>query len=69
VTPLARSQAIPLGDSGFTAAKQELAVALKRADEEERRQIKEPEESREPNPWLRQVGWVSHLAGLDRKEI
>jgi hypothetical protein len=69
VTPPARSQAIPPGDSGFAAAKQELAVALKRADKEEHCQIKEPKESCEPNPWLRQVGWASHLAGLDRKEM
>ena len=67
--PAARSQPIPSGDSGFAAAKQELAAALEKADEEERRQITEPEESREPNPWLRRVGWASHLAGLDRKEM
>jgi hypothetical protein len=69
VRPQATSQHIPPGDSGFAAAKQELAAALERADEEERRQIREPEESREPNPWLRRVGWVSHLAGLDRQEM
>ena len=53
----------------FQAAKRELEVALRKAEEKERRYIKEVEESREPNPWLRRVGWVAHLAGLDREEI
>lgn len=59
----------PSSDSGFAAAKQELATALKKAEEEERKKITEPEEAREPNPWLRRVGWASHLAGLDRDEV
>lgn len=29
----------------------------------------EYEETREPNWWLRQVGWATHLDGLDRKEL
>lgn len=69
VTPQAGLQPIRSGDSGFAAAKQELAAALEKADKEERRQITEPEESREPNPWLRRVGWAAHLAGLDRQEM
>ena len=56
-------------DYGFTAARQELEKELKEEDEKSRRQITEPEESREPNPWLRRVGWVSHLARLDCKEL
>ncbi|KFZ18145.1 hypothetical protein V501_01347, partial [Pseudogymnoascus sp. VKM F-4519 (FW-2642)] len=39
------------------------------AEEKERREIKEADEHREPNPWLRRVGWAAHLAGLDRGEI
>ena len=53
----------------FKAAKKELEVALRKAEEKERRSIQEAEESREPNPWLRRVGWVAHLARLDRTEI
>jgi hypothetical protein len=30
---------------------------------------KEAEESREPNLWLRQVGWGAYLAGLNRTEL
>ena len=37
--------------------------------EEARRQITEPEEAREPNPWLRRVGWVEHLGAFDREEL
>ena len=57
------------GDVGFENAKQELEQALKRAEEEERRQITEPEEAKEPSGWLRRVGWAAHLEGLDRKEL
>jgi hypothetical protein len=46
-----------------------LEAALRRAEAEERRVIKEAEEAREPNPWLRRVGWAAHLAGLDRTEL
>jgi len=53
----------------FKAAKQELEAALRRAEAEERRVIKEAEEAREPNSWLRRVGWAAHLAGLDRTEL
>ena len=56
-------------DHGFAAAKQELEKELKEEDEKTSHQITEPKESREPNPWLRRVGWVSHLARLDRKEL
>ena len=66
---LASSPGIASREDQFKAAKQELEAALRKADEEERRQIKEAEESREPNPWLRRVGWAAHLAGLDRAEI
>lgn len=40
----------PSGDSGFTAAKQELEAALKKAEEEERQKVAESEESRAPDP-------------------
>ncbi|KAL3420487.1 hypothetical protein PVAG01_08986 [Phlyctema vagabunda] len=56
-------------ESGFIAAKQRLSVVLKVAEEKERKQIIEPDEGREPNPWLRRVGWVPHLASLDRDEV
>ena len=53
----------------YKAAKRELEEALRKAEAEERRVIKEAEEAREPNPWLRRVGWAAHLAGLDRTEL
>ena len=46
-----------------------MEAALRKAEQEERRVIKEAEEAREPNPWLRRVGWAAHLAGLDRTEL
>ena len=53
----------------FEAAKRELEAALRKAELEERRVIKEAEESREPNPWLRRVRWAAHLVGLDKMEL
>jgi hypothetical protein len=53
----------------FKAAKQELETALREAEAEKRRVIKEAEEAWEPNPWLCRVGWTAHLAGLDRTEL
>jgi hypothetical protein len=53
----------------FESIKQELEKELQEDDEKARRQITEPDEAQEPNPWLRRVGWASHLARLDRKEI
>ena len=55
--------------SQFQTAKQDMEAAFQAAEEKERREIKEFEESREPNPWLRRVGWAAHLAGLDRANI
>jgi hypothetical protein len=46
-----------------------MEAAFRRAEEKERQEIKEADEHREPNPWLRRVGWAAHLAGLDRGEI
>jgi hypothetical protein len=42
---------------------------LRKEEEKERQCIKEAEESREPNPWLRRVRWAAHLAGMDRAEV
>jgi hypothetical protein len=55
--------------SQFHTAKKEIETAFRAAEEKERQEIKEFEESREPNPWLRRVGWASHLAGLDRDSM
>ena len=55
--------------SQFYTARQEIKAAMRAAEEEERRKIEEFEESREPNPWLRHVGWAAHLAGLDRNVV
>ena len=69
-TPQANEQlGIASRTDQFKAAKRELEAALRKAEEEERRVIKEAEEAREPNPWLRRVGWAAHLAGLDRTEL
>jgi RecQ family ATP-dependent DNA helicase len=42
---------------------------MRQAEEEGHHQITEPEESKEPNAWLRRVGWAAHLEELDRKEL
>jgi RecQ family ATP-dependent DNA helicase len=69
-TPQANEQpGIASRTDQFKAAKRELEEALRKAEAEERRVIKEAEEAREPNPWLRRVGWAAHLAGLDRTEL
>jgi len=63
------SPAIPSRDVDLDAAKTALKQAMQQAEEEARRQITESEEAREPNPWLRRVGWVEHLGAFDRKEL
>jgi RecQ family ATP-dependent DNA helicase len=60
---------VPPRDVGFEAAKQELEQALKQAEEEDRRQITEPEEAREASGWLRRMGWAGHLEGFDREAL
>ena len=55
--------------SQFEAAKKEIERAFAKAEEEEQRQIKETDEAKEPNPWLRRVGCVGHLASVDRKQV
>ncbi|KAK6591364.1 hypothetical protein H4I95_12233 [Botrytis cinerea] len=63
------SPVIPSGDVDLDAAKTVLKQAMQQAEEDIRRQITEPEAAREPNPWLRRVGWVEHSEGLDRTEL
>ncbi|KAF8854725.1 hypothetical protein BDZ45DRAFT_747164 [Acephala macrosclerotiorum] len=63
------SLAISSGDVDLDAAKTALKQAMQQAEEEARRQITEPKEAREPNPWLRRVEWVEHLRAFDRKEL
>jgi RecQ family ATP-dependent DNA helicase len=63
------SPAMPSGDVDLEAIKHKLSQAMQQANEEQRRQITEPEESREPNPWLRRVGWVEHSEAFDREEL
>jgi hypothetical protein len=50
------SPAIPSGNVDLEAIKKRLNQEIQQADEEQCRQITTPEESREPNPWLRRVG-------------
>ena len=63
------SPVMPSGDVDLDTAKTALKQAMQQAEEEARRQITEPEEAREPNPWLRRMGWVEHLGALDLKEL
>ncbi|KFZ17436.1 hypothetical protein V501_01718 [Pseudogymnoascus sp. VKM F-4519 (FW-2642)] len=51
------------------AAKKEMQRAFEKAEEEEKRQIKETDEAKEPSPWLRRVRCIPHLAGINRKEV
>jgi hypothetical protein len=60
---------MPPGDVDLEAIKKRLNQEMQQADEEQRRQITTPEESREPNPWLRRVGWVEHSEAFDREEL
>ena len=53
----------------FKAAKQEMQRAFEKAEAEENRKIKETDEAKEPSPWLRRVGCIPHLAGVDRKGV
>jgi hypothetical protein len=53
----------------FQTKKQMLLEAIRKAQEEEDRQITEPDEAKEPSPWLRRTGWASHLEGLDKKKL
>jgi hypothetical protein len=46
-----------------------MEAAFRAAEAKERREIKDFEEAREPNPWLRRVGWAAHLAGLDLEKV
>jgi superfamily II DNA helicase RecQ len=69
VQPAEFSPAMPPGDVDLDAAKTALKQAMQQADDEARRQITAPEEAREPNPWLRRVGWVEHLGALDPKGL
>ena len=47
---------MPSGDVDLDAAKTALKQAIQQAEEEAHRQITKPEETQEPNPWLRRVG-------------
>jgi hypothetical protein len=58
-----------VGDVDLEAIKKRLNREMQQADEEQRRQITKPEESREPNPWFSRMGWVKHLEGYDREEL
>jgi len=68
-TPTADQPGIASRADQYKAAKQELEAALRKAKMEERRVIKEAEEAREPNPWLRRVGWAAHLASASLPQI
>lgn len=52
----------------FKAAKKEMQREFEKAEAEENRKIKETDEAKEPSPWLRRVGCIPHLAGVDGKE-
>jgi hypothetical protein len=51
------------------AMKEALSRKIQQADEKQRRQITEPEESPEPNTWLCRMGWVEHSEGCDPEEL
>ena len=63
------SPVMPSGDVDLDAAKTALKQAMQQAEEEARRQITEPEEAREPNPWLCRVEWVEYLGVFNREEL
>jgi RecQ family ATP-dependent DNA helicase len=53
----------------FKAAKHEMEAAFRAVEAKERREIKEFDEARESNPWLRRVKWQAHTAGLDAEKL
>jgi superfamily II DNA helicase RecQ len=53
----------------FKEAKREMEAAFRAAEAKERREIKEFDEARESNPWLRRVKWQAHTAGLDAEKL
>lgn len=54
--------------NGFEFNQQEIKELIQKAEEVER-EIKEPDEAREPNAWLNRVGWAVHYANFDPKDI
>jgi len=56
-------------DVDLEAIKKKLNQEIEQVSEEAHCQITEPEESREPNPWLHRVGGVEHLEGFDWEEL
>jgi hypothetical protein len=59
---------MPSEDVDLHAAKTALKQTMQQAEEEARRRITEPKEAREPNLWLRRVGWVEYLEAFDREK-
>jgi hypothetical protein len=56
-------------DGGFQVAKQELEEKIKQVEEAKRQQISETDEAKEPNSWLRRVGWVTGVGLCNGKKL
>jgi hypothetical protein len=46
-----------------------MEATFRAVEAKERREIKEFDEARESNPWLRRVKWQAHVAGFDGEEL
>jgi superfamily II DNA helicase RecQ len=42
---------------------------LKHIEQKEKESIKRVDENKEPNPWLKRVGWATHLAGKNPEKL
>ena len=64
-----RGQTEHAPESQWEKLEKEIDQGRVRVNEAQRRKIEAMNESMEPNPWLRQTGWVQHLGHLDPVEL
>jgi hypothetical protein len=55
--------------SPYDQLQSRIAQGFERVEAASIEKIKATDESREPNPWLRRVGWARHLSGLERTKL
>jgi superfamily II DNA helicase RecQ len=60
---------MPVQTTAWEQVQQRITEGFQKVEEVHQQKIKATDESREPNPWLRRVGWVQHLSGLDRTKL
>jgi hypothetical protein len=53
----------------FSRVRKITVAGIERVQKKRREKIKVTDESKEPNLWLRRVGWVEHLEGKERPRL